>query len=317
MAAGILLPAGHSQHNGGMKRALALSSSVVVAAAALAITPAQAVPSPFFEAKATSWSQAAAQLGTAGSLWEPTRRLGLQRRGTVNVYAENLTIVNGSVVRGGDALPGTAAAAQYGTNRRGFDIVQKWANTTWSLGIADSWQQAPVSTARVNLMPHDPDRPNTVTVRIFANCWRPNSTRPAEPPRSFRCSQADVQRFGGVMTLTARPVSTMTAPGNTTIRVSSNGLTYNQLLRIASGLQQVTGTVEQGTGSAMMQATCRQMVDGKMTTEQADALAQGNGYITRVVKQDGVDLPTTMDFRYNRINLAVTGGVVTDCPSFG
>lgn len=295
-----------------------MSLSAVLAIAALAVAPAaSAVPSPMFEAQAKTWEQAAAQLGTAGSLWKPTRTLGLPLRGTIGVFAQSLTIVDSAVVRSGEALPATAAGARYGTNRRGFDIVQKWANTTWGLGMVQSWQQAPVGTARVLLAPHDPDRPNRVTVRISANCWRPNSNTPSEPPRSFRCSQQDVRKYGGVMTLTARPASTMTDPGNTTIRVSSYGLTYAQLLRIAGGLTQVMGTLTDGVGSAQMQATCRQMVEGKMTTPQANTLAEGNGYITRIVEQDGVSLPATADFRYNRINLAVTGGVVTNCPSFG
>ena len=295
-----------------------MSLSAVLAAAALTVAPAaNAVPSPMFEAQATTWAKAAAQLGTAGSLWKPTRTLGLPMRGKIDVFAENLTIVDGAVVQGGEYLPATAAGTQYGTNRRGFDIVQKWADTTWALGIADSWHQAPVGTARVLLAPHDPDRPNRVTVRISANCWRPNSNTPSQPPRSFRCSQRDVLTHGGVMTLTARPVSTMTDPGNTTIRVSSNGLTYAQLLRIAGGLTQTMGMLTDGVGSAQMRATCRQMVDGKMTTTQAATLADGNGYITRVVEQDGVSMPATADFRYNRINLAVTNNVVTNCPSFG
>jgi hypothetical protein len=41
--------------------------------------------------------------------------------------------------------------------------------------------------------------------------------------------------------MTAKPPSTMTAPGNTTIHIESNGLTYEQLLKIAGSLQQVMG----------------------------------------------------------------------------
>lgn len=299
-----------------MKRALAASLSAIVTAVLLVIAPtASAVPSPMFETRAKTWDRAAAQLGNAGSLWKPTRTLGLSMRGTIGVYAQSLTIVDGAVVRGGEFLPATAAVARYGTNQHGFDIAQKWAVTTWGLGMVQSWQQAPVGTAPVLLAPHDPDRPNRITVRIYANCWQ--SKTPTEPPRSFRCSKQDVRKHGGVMTLTARPASTMTAPGNTTIPVDSYGLTYAQLLRIASGLTQVTGTPEDGVGSAQMQATCRQMVEGKMTPTQAATLAEGNGYITRIVEQDGVSLPATADFQYNRINLAVVNNIVTNCPSFG
>lgn len=298
---------------------LALLALPLAAVTSLAVAlPAQAAaPSPMYEATAKTWAEAAAKLGTAGSLWSPTNRLGLDRRGPITVEAQNLTVVNGAVVRGGELLPATGVSAQYGTNARGFQILEKWADTAWALDPAWSWQSAPVGSVKVDLKPDDPATPNPVTVRVFANCWKPGSTTPSRPPRSFRCSKADVRTYGGTMTLTARPASTMTAPGRTSVYVSSNGLSYNELLTIARGLQQEMGDPGQSAGSAQMQATCRQMVDGKLTEEQARALAGGNGYTVRVVERDGQPLPTTMDYRIERINVAVQSGVVTGCVNYG
>ena len=54
-----------------------------------------------------------------------------------------------------------------------------------------------------------------------------------------------------------------------------------------------------------------------LTEAEATAVAEANGWTMRVVELDGESLPVTMDFQFNRVNVAVTGGVVTAATSIG
>jgi hypothetical protein len=47
-----------------------------------------------------------------------------------------------------------------------------------------------------------------------------------------------------------------------------------------------------------------------LTEEAATAAAEAYGWILRVVRRDGEDLPATRDFRPNRVNVEVTDGEV-------
>ena len=49
-----------------------------------------------------------------------------------------------------------------------------------------------------------------------------------------------------------------------------------------------------------------------MNEEDAKALIWDNDYISRVVHRDGEDFMVTTDFRYDRINLYINGGIVFD-----
>ena len=113
--------------------------------------------------------------------------------------------------------------------------------------------------------------------------------------------------------MTARPASTMTDPGRTSIVITTTGLSYAQLISIASSLEQVSGGGGEITGSAQMVAMCGQMVGGAMTSEKAAAFAASNGYSMRVGSVDGVPQMLTMDFRWDRINVSLVKNVVTSC----
>lgn len=54
-----------------------------------------------------------------------------------------------------------------------------------------------------------------------------------------------------------------------------------------------------------------------LCTADAMAVAAGMGYQLRVIREDGVDQPATMDLRPDRINVAVVDGIVTEIISFG
>jgi hypothetical protein len=54
-----------------------------------------------------------------------------------------------------------------------------------------------------------------------------------------------------------------------------------------------------------------------LSLDEATKLAESQGWIVRVAREDGVDLALTMDFVDNRLNVAVEGGVVTEVLSVG
>lgn len=281
-----------------------LSGLTVAAAPAAA---AAVAASSDIDASVDSWDAAAARLGTAGSLWEPARTAGLTLRKTIRVLADNLAF-EGARVTAGD----TFAGGTYTSGRRALYVNEKWAGTGWSAEPAYSTSMAKVGSASIPLgLPGTRIR---VVATVYANCFPQSTTGNPKPiPAGFRCKRADVLRTGGVLVMTARPASQMTAPGDTSIVLMSTGLTYTQLVAVASSLQQVAGATGDGAGSAQMIAMCRAMVDGRMTPEQASAFAASNGYSTRVGSIDGQPLAVTTDFRPDRFTLAVTGGTVASC----
>lgn len=54
-----------------------------------------------------------------------------------------------------------------------------------------------------------------------------------------------------------------------------------------------------------------------LTVDEATRVAEQSGWSVRVVREDGVDLAVTMDFRENRMNVAVVDGLVTELVSIG
>lgn len=287
--------------------ALAAGAGVLLASA---VGAAPATADGFdVNTKVATWDTAAATLGTAGSLWEPRRTAGLDRRGRIAVIADNLAFAQGAAIAGD-----TTAAGQYGTRARSIAVMEKWANTGWSAEPAVSTSMAPVGVAVIRL--GSPGMRTSVTARVFSNCFpQPADADPRPIPKRFRCTRADVLRHGGILVMTARPASTMTAPGDTTVRIETRGLTYRELLDVAGSLEQVAGAPTVA-GSAQMVGMCNQMVTGSMTAEQASAFAQSNGYTTRLGSIDGAPLPVTADYRPDRFTLAMVGGVVSSC-TFG
>jgi hypothetical protein len=280
----------------------------VIAASAWAAPPA-AADGMDADARVPDWDTAAATLGTAGSLWEPRWQAGLRQEGRIRVVADNLAFANGAVTAGD-----TAAAARYGRGDRSFRIAEKWADTGWAAEPVFTTSTAKVETVALRL--GLPGMRTTVRATVYADCVeQPTDADPQPIPRGFRCSRADVLRTGGYLVMTARPASTMTAPGNTSVVISTTGLRFGELLRIARNLQQVAGAPTVA-GSAQMVGMCRQMTSGPMTVAEATAFAQTGGYTARVGSVDGMSLPVTADYRPDRFTLAVVGGMqgtVTGC----
>lgn len=272
------------------------------------LAPAAAADSTFdVDGTATSWDDAAAMLGTAGSLWEPAYVAKLQRTRKIAVLADNLTFADGTATAGD-----TYAGTRYRKGKRSLWVDEKWANTGWSAEPAFGTSMALVTRVVVRL--GAPGTRVRVTAKVLANCFpQPSDADPTPIPKRFRCAKGDVLKTGGVLMMTARPASQMTAPGRTTIVMRSDGLTFAELVAAARSLQQVAGAPGNGAGSAQMVGMCRQMTSAAMTPDQASAFAVSNGYTTRVGSVDGVPQAVTADYRPERFTLEVTAHAVTDC----
>lgn len=292
-----------------MRRAAsaAIAALATVAGVLVAAQSASAMTPDHFAKYTPSWDAAASQLGTAGSLWEPRFTGGLARTRRVSVTANGLTI-SPAGVPSGDTFAGT----RYGTRDVGLVIMEKWASTGWAAEPAYSTSMAKVGTVRLPI--GLPGLRIMVRATVYANCIKqPADADPKPIPKKARCSQASVARTGGVLMMTARPASTMTAPGDTSVVIQSTGVSYKRLLRIARSVEQVAGSAALGAGSAQMLGMCDLMVTSAMTFEQAEAYVQGLGYSARIGSIDGQPQPVTMDYRPDRFTLAMVAGAVTSC----
>lgn len=177
-----------------------------------------------------TWSAAAQAAGQDGSLWQPGYRAGLNLSGPIVVVQETFD----------DGSKAMSVGATYGNDKRGFTIVETYDGYSSALDAAPDRSAAPVGTFTVRL--GDPGTTIPIRVRIDANCWEPDYTaNPTPAPKDFRCRKADVKKYGATLTMIAKPPSTMTAPGTTDIIIQSQGISFRQLMRIASNLKQIMG----------------------------------------------------------------------------
>ena len=65
--------------------------------------------------------------------------------------------------------------------------------------------------------------------------------------------------------------------------------------------------------SPEMQALCDQMIADGLSSDDATALAEENGYVARVGMIDGEPQAVTMDYREDRFTLETEGGAVVAC----
>ncbi len=277
------------------------------AALAVGLTAAPASASGTdFEAQASSWSQAASFLGTAGSLWRPAYAAGLPKAGLIDVLGDGITVAD-DVATGGS----TFAGVTYGSGGESLSVAERWAGTSWAAEPPTDIRRALVG--RETIMLGDPGTQIPVTATIYANCYTEALSGDAPPPpKGLRCTPADVKTYGGTLVMTATPPSTMTAPGTTRIQMDSTGLSYKQLVRAANSLTQVMGSPVV-TPTAQMVGMCEQMADGGMAEAQAAAFAESNGYSLRVGSVDGQPRPVTMDYRPDRFTVSLMNGVVVGC----
>ena len=64
---------------------------------------------------------------------------------------------------------------------------------------------------------------------------------------------------------------------------------------------------------ALVKATCAKLIADKASESDAQFAAEQNALIFRVVSREGEDFPVTLDYRVNRMNVKILGGVVVEC----
>lgn len=98
----------------------------------------------------------------------------------------------------------------------------------------------------------------------------------------------------------------------------------NEVLTLTSGkyvikfkLYETYGDADTPLGDenseALVKATCEKLIANKATESQAQSEAEQNALIFRVTSREGEDFAVTMDYRINRMNVKILGGVVVEC----
>jgi hypothetical protein len=203
----------------------ALASAMLIGCAAATPVLAQT------QTTVPTWEKAQKLTGSDGSLWKPTFTAGLPLAG-------GLTVVDGK------QDDGSRAMTVQGTYEKGTRTISVLENYKGAFSALDAEPNiAAELVGKPTITVGYPDMRYTVRATVSANCYNvkpgADGSVPA-PPAGFRCSQSDVAKFGGTLTVTMRPGSTMTAPGTTFVTIQvSPGITYNQLIRMVQGLVQI------------------------------------------------------------------------------
>ncbi|MDD2818348.1 MAG: hypothetical protein PHN51_06090 [Candidatus Nanopelagicales bacterium] len=178
-----------------------------------------------------TWAKAATTLGADGSLWQPTFTAGLKQSGGISVSV-------GTPVK----QFGNGAVATYKVGKKQMVMFENWAGVPAAVDPTPSTRRLLVGNPTIKL--GGPDTPIAIKTQVSADCYTAkakNGLLPA-PPANLRCKESDVSKYGGELRMTAKPSNTMGSPGNTDVVIQvSPGVSYQQLLKIASELQQVAG----------------------------------------------------------------------------
>ncbi len=154
-------------------------------------------------------------------LYEPTFRAGLKQDSRIDVLAFERKIKSESLVKYSSML----ITGSYKNRLRSFSLMEKYASAKWAARrVADPGQRI-VSKPILEMNASK----SKVRATIYANCAVIEPDLVAEP--KYRCSQADVKSFGGLLV--------MTTPEGTSIIIESNGLAYQELVAVARGLKQL------------------------------------------------------------------------------
>ena len=195
---------------------------VLTAAVGIASTVVIAPPSRAADdvVRATT-DYATADRALAGDvlLWEPSYTVGLKRNREIDVLAYR-----------SQGSRATFVGSTYGTRVPSFTVAQKGSATSWAARPIEHPSERLVDTIFIRIGPPGAKRP--ARARIYANCDR------VDVARVSRCEPRDVARFGGALVLLAR-TTTGGVPTATDVRIDSNGLSYQQLVRIARGLRPI------------------------------------------------------------------------------
>jgi hypothetical protein len=107
----------------------------------------------------------------------------------------------------------------------------------------------------------------------------------------------------------------ITAQGKT-ITITSSGSAANRSV-IKMMVYETYGYADTPLGDenseALVKETCTKLIADKATESQAQFAAEQNALIFRVTSREGEDFAVTMDYRVNRMNVKILGGIVVEC----
>ena len=101
-----------------------------------------------------------------------------------------------------------------------------------------------------------------------------------------------------------------------TITITSSGSAANRSV-IKMTVYETYGYADTPLGDenseALVKETCTKLIADKATESQAQFAAEQNALIFRVTSREGEDFAVTMDYRVNRMNVKILGGIVVEC----
>ena len=200
--------------------------SVLLLMPTLGAHGAQSVNSSF-----STWEKAAAELGIRGNLFKPRYSAGLKLTDRVQVLAFGRT---GSHPRSSNYRM-TSVRAVYGKFAQGFSVNEKWSGTAWAATPQLDAASRPVGAVKITRL--DKGAATKVVAKVFANCNI--SIYNAEISERTKCGKKDVKRFGGYLTMSIEAENSLGAVRKTDLIIESKKLTYDQLVRIATGMEKV------------------------------------------------------------------------------
>jgi len=178
-----------------------------------------------------TWEAAQQITGDSGSLWKPTFTAGLP-------LLFSITVVDG---KQGDGSRAMSVKATYAQGKRSITMLENYKGTSSALDTEPHITAELVDKPQITL--GAPGMRYTVRATVIANCYIVDAGADGsvpEPPAGFRCDRKDVAKYGGTLTVTMRPGSTMTAPGTTFVSIQvTKGVSYRQLIRMVQKLAQV------------------------------------------------------------------------------
>ena len=177
---------------------------------------------------------------------------------------------------------------------------------------------------KVKLTVGEPGEKSTVTAQVYAKCGVMSSTSQAQETEELRCKKSDVVK-GGLISYTVKKSgsgSNNRAATGTDVAIDAKGLNYNELTRIASGIQPADRPVADVDGDPsrllvpiLNRSICKKAIEVG-TLERARYIAAANGYSVRPRSIDGEPVIGTTDWNMRRINVDIVGNRVVGC-SYG
>ncbi|MCX6422155.1 MAG: hypothetical protein NT180_07285 [Actinobacteria bacterium] len=285
---------------------------------------------------------AAAQLmDGAAVVYHPTYTAGLKMTSQVKVVSEDLQVIKGKIAGGK-----TYVGASYGTEDRGYTIHEKLVGTYWpsdeeeiffcaGIEMCNPWMLDLIQigwpemeswgkVGKVKLTVGAPGEKSTVTAQVYAQCGVMSSTSQAQEAEELRCKKSDVVN-GGLISYTVKKSGSgrnNRAATGTHVVIDSRGINYNELTKIAEGVQPAAKPEADANRDSLQllvpilnRSICKKAIEVG-TLERARYIAAANGYSVRPRSFDGEPVMGTADWRMDRINVDIVDDRIVGC-SYG